>query len=281
MAEERVRRRHRRDQPSPVCAQAEADQIAKAGFNDLVLELVIGRRACCGRTDLRAGKVIKIDGIGRRFGGYYYVTSCDPSLYAGTTGYYGFRRQEERVMNLFDVISDSDRRTICDAAYPGRGGRRGHQQPGPGRSRPGQGAVSLAERCGREPLGAHRGADGRQGARTLFPARGRGRGARGLRAWRCALSLRARRAVERQGCAAGQPTSDGKNNVRVIKSRSGHVIQLNDEDGKEKIEIVDKSGKNSIVIDTANEHDHRSRPTRTSRSRPRRARSSSTRRRSK
>jgi len=45
---------------------------------------------------------------------------------------------------------------------------------------------------------------------------------------------------------------DGKNNLRVIKSRSGHIIRLNDEDGKEKIEIVDKSAKNSIVFDTAN-----------------------------
>ena len=45
--------------------------------------------------------------------------------------------------------------------------------------------------------------------------------------------------------------SDGKNNVRVIKSRSGHVVKLNDEDGKETIEIVDKSEKNSIVVDTA------------------------------
>src|SRR5436305_6326639 len=44
---------------------------------------------------------------------------------------------------------------------------------------------------------------------------------------------------------------DGKNNVRVIKSRSGHVVKLNDEDGKETIEIVDKSGKNSLVVDTA------------------------------
>jgi uncharacterized protein involved in type VI secretion and phage assembly len=44
---------------------------------------------------------------------------------------------------------------------------------------------------------------------------------------------------------------DGKNNVRVIKSRSGHVIRLTDEDGKEKIEIVDKSEKNSLVIDTS------------------------------
>jgi uncharacterized protein involved in type VI secretion and phage assembly len=46
--------------------------------------------------------------------------------------------------------------------------------------------------------------------------------------------------------------SDGKNNLRLIKSRSGHLIQLNDEDGKETIEIIDKSGKNSIVIDTSN-----------------------------
>ena len=48
-----------------------------------------------------------------------------------------------------------------------------------------------------------------------------------------------------------ETNSDGKNNIRLIKSRSGHVIRLNDEDGKEKIEIIDKSEKNSIVFDTA------------------------------
>jgi uncharacterized protein involved in type VI secretion and phage assembly len=44
---------------------------------------------------------------------------------------------------------------------------------------------------------------------------------------------------------------DGKNNVRLIQSRNGHVIRLIDEAGKEKIEIVDKSGNNKLVIDTA------------------------------
>jgi uncharacterized protein involved in type VI secretion and phage assembly len=43
---------------------------------------------------------------------------------------------------------------------------------------------------------------------------------------------------------------DGKNNLRVIKSRSGHLIRLDDTDGSEKIEIIDKSGKNSLVIDS-------------------------------
>ena len=60
----------------PVAAQAEADQIAKARFNELVLELVTGEGLCRGRTDIRAGKVIKIDGVGQRFGGSYYVTSA-------------------------------------------------------------------------------------------------------------------------------------------------------------------------------------------------------------
>jgi uncharacterized protein involved in type VI secretion and phage assembly len=44
---------------------------------------------------------------------------------------------------------------------------------------------------------------------------------------------------------------DGKNNLRLIKSRSGHTIKLNDEDGKETIEILDKNKRNSIVIDTS------------------------------
>jgi uncharacterized protein involved in type VI secretion and phage assembly len=44
---------------------------------------------------------------------------------------------------------------------------------------------------------------------------------------------------------------NGKNDVRVIKSRSGHVIRLTDKDGSEKIEIIDSSGKNSLVFDAA------------------------------
>ena len=48
-----------------------------------------------------------------------------------------------------------------------------------------------------------------------------------------------------------EKNDDGKNNMRSIKSRSGHVVRLDDTDGKEKIEIMDKSGKNSVVFDTA------------------------------
>ena len=50
-----------------------------------------------------------------------------------------------------------------------------------------------------------------------------------------------------------ETNSDGENNIRIIKSRSGHIIKLDDTDGEEKIEIVDKNENNMIIIDTKNE----------------------------
>ena len=51
---------------------------------------------------------------------------------------------------------------------------------------------------------------------------------------------------------APESNADGENNHRTIKSRSGHILRLNDKSGNETIEIIDKSGNNKIVIDTAN-----------------------------
>jgi uncharacterized protein involved in type VI secretion and phage assembly len=48
-----------------------------------------------------------------------------------------------------------------------------------------------------------------------------------------------------------QVNEDGKNNVREIRSRSGHAIVLDDTEGKEKITISGKGGKNALVIDAS------------------------------
>ncbi|HEX6673737.1 MAG TPA: phage baseplate assembly protein V [Actinomycetes bacterium] len=45
--------------------------------------------------------------------------------------------------------------------------------------------------------------------------------------------------------------ANGKNDLRFIKSRSGHLIRLDDSDGKEKVEIIDAEGKNRVTLDTA------------------------------
>ena len=47
----------------------------------------------------------------------------------------------------------------------------------------------------------------------------------------------------KSGAAAGSE-------VTVLHSRSGHVVRLDDRKGEEKIEITDRSGKNSVVIST-------------------------------
>ncbi len=64
----------------PVYSQAEADQIAKAKFNDMAVELIGGEALAVGRTDLRAGTTVRISGVGHRFSGVYYIKKCDHRL---------------------------------------------------------------------------------------------------------------------------------------------------------------------------------------------------------
>lgn len=47
---------------------------------------------------------------------------------------------------------------------------------------------------------------------------------------------------------AHENNSDGANDNRSIMSRSGHVVRLCDRSGDERIEIIDKTGNNKIVI---------------------------------
>ncbi len=59
----------------PVTSQAEADQLAKARLNRLALAYVVGEGICWGRTDVAPGMLVKIEGVGRRFSGQYYLTA--------------------------------------------------------------------------------------------------------------------------------------------------------------------------------------------------------------
>lgn len=40
-----------------------------------------------------------------------------------------------------------------------------------------------------------------------------------------------------------------KNNMRLIQSRSGHILRFNDKDGEERIELIDKDDKRRLVFD--------------------------------
>jgi Bacteriophage probable baseplate hub protein len=78
----------------PVLSQAEADQLATGQLKEMALSHVRGEGAVLGRADLKAGTVIKVQGIGKRFSGLYYVSAACHT-YSPRRGYrtaFTFRR---------------------------------------------------------------------------------------------------------------------------------------------------------------------------------------------
>jgi uncharacterized protein len=71
---------------APVQSQAEADQRAKQQFSEMALGFIRGEGVCIGEPSLRAGTVVKIEGIGSRFSGNYYVTWTE-HRYLSSKGY--------------------------------------------------------------------------------------------------------------------------------------------------------------------------------------------------
>lgn len=67
----------------PVASQEEADQRARALYNLRAQELVTGSGATIGIPDLRAGLVVQIEGIGKRFSGPYYLKQVVHTISSG------------------------------------------------------------------------------------------------------------------------------------------------------------------------------------------------------
>ncbi len=58
---------------NPVFTQAEADQIAKAKYNEMIVNYITGKATAIGDPRIRAGDVVELKGLGKRFSGYYYL----------------------------------------------------------------------------------------------------------------------------------------------------------------------------------------------------------------
>jgi phage protein D len=65
---------------SPVQSQDEADAMAKRGFAEMALRFIRADGVCIGEPRMRAGTVVKVEGIGGRFSGSYYVLSVEHSF---------------------------------------------------------------------------------------------------------------------------------------------------------------------------------------------------------
>jgi phage protein D len=61
--------------PLVASSKKDLEQKVKARVSDLALGFVTGEGQCRGRTDVRASRVVRIEGLGTRFSGNYYVST--------------------------------------------------------------------------------------------------------------------------------------------------------------------------------------------------------------
>lgn len=71
----------------PVFDQKEADDLARARFNERSLAYIVGDGICIGNPAVRAGEVVELKGFGRRFSGLYYVVASNHVCGRGAGGY--------------------------------------------------------------------------------------------------------------------------------------------------------------------------------------------------
>ena len=238
----------------PVVDQKEATTLAEALAYDMERDHVHAEGVTTiGMPEILPGKLIEVEGVGKRFDGKYLVTSTT-HRYDGTEGY-----------TTAFTVGGSQPNTLS-----GPLGGRGNVKP----EYPG--VVIAVVTNNKDPENTNRVKvkypwlyDGSaevesDWARIAVPDAGKDRGFQ----WLPEINDEVLVAFEHGDInrpfvlgslwsAKNTPPVAGSEAVksdkvvqRVIKSRSGHTIILNDEQGKEQIIIRDKTGKNEIVIDS-------------------------------
>ncbi len=234
----------------PYRSQAEVDEAAKALADELASSFAEFEGIARGNPKLRAGASVSIDGLGEPFDGKYTITTSrhrfDP-----ITGY----------STSFSVTGRRNRTLLGLASGGGRGEGAGRHRDRPGQRRgrsreggPGQADVPVAVGRLRQRLGADGAAGSGQGPRLAGVARGRRRGAGGVRAGDFG------RPTVVGGLFNGVDTmprarwiwstaAPARINRRSMVSRLGHRIDLVDASGKEAVRVATTGEKLKLIMD--------------------------------
>jgi len=231
-----------------VSSLREAEALALSVLRSQQVATVTGRGTCLGDPTMRVGAKLELSGIGR-FAGSYLVTTVTHSV--GANGYQtSFEvnsNSGESAPDLPDMLASSDR------GHRGDGGVvvglvMDNQDPD------GLGRVKVKLPGASEDEIGH-------WARVSAPMAGAGRGMFFLPEKSDEVLVAFEQGDSTRPYVLGalwngkdnppETNADGRNNLRLIKSRSGHLVRLDDTTGAERIEIIDKSGANSVTIDTS------------------------------
>jgi phage protein D/phage baseplate assembly protein gpV len=231
----------------PGATQAELDALAQSICDEKGNAFIQAEGTCSGNPAVHAGAIVELKGIGRRFSGRYRVTHAvhryDESGY--TTRFTISGRQANTLGQLLTTKGGSKHSVVVGIVTNNR------DPDGLGRVK-----VRFPTLPGNEES---------NWARLVSLMAGAGRGFEFIPEVNDEVLVAFEHDDSHRPFVLGalwngqdKPpegsdkvvSSTGKVERRIIRSRSGHSIILDDSDGKEKVSIVDKTDKNSIEIDS-------------------------------
>jgi phage protein D len=233
----------------PVRTQVRADHLAKAVAGDHATRFLEAEGRCAGNPNLGAGSSVRILGIGERFGGDYLVTSA-VHHYSAEQGYtVHFHVSGQRPATLLALLTPEAQNAPAEGLAIGI--VTDNQDP------EGQGRVKVKYPW----LSSEHSSDW---ARVVAPGGGPGRGIQFLPEINDEVLVGFERGdilypyvlgglwngQDAPPVKSGDAVHGGKVQQRVMRSRTGHTILLDDSESGGGITIQDKKG-NQIFLDTA------------------------------
>lgn len=233
----------------PLRVPAVADQLAQATANRHTGAFIEAEGVCGGQPDLMAGASANLVAVGDRFSGTYFVTSAT-HLYNTKQGYTTrFSVSGGRPTNLVALLTAEPPPTSMPSLVIGI--VTDNQDP------ENQGRVKVMYPWLSSEHASH-------WARVVSPGAGAERGLEFLPEVNDEVLIGFEQGDMHYPYILGglwngqdappKSSSDavkgGKVNLRVIRSRTGHIITLDDTDGAASVSVVDQNG-NKIVLDSA------------------------------
>ncbi len=234
----------------PVASQAQADKMAQAILNEKESKFITAQGSCRGNPQIKPGKILEISGVGNRFSGRYYVTSCNHRLTKDKGYVTAFSLSTRSPKSIVEVIRGSSQERRNYGVFIGIVTNNRDPQ--------GMGRVKV-----KFPWLE----DGEESnwARIVSPAAGNGRGTYWIPEVNDEVLVAFEHGSVNHPYILGSlwngqdkppldvneaVSADGRVQKFVWKSRSGHLIVLDDSDSQAGISICDKTGKNMVAIDS-------------------------------
>ncbi len=231
----------------PVATQAEADALAQALFDELNAAFVRAEGETIGNPELRPGKPVQLGNVGQRFGGTYYLTEVIHEIDARQGYRTRFKvsgRQADTLLDLISPRAPETRPWVCVGIVTN------NQDPD------GMGRVKVQFPWLDDQVES-------TWARVAAPMAGQGRGFYFLPEVNDEVLVAFEQGDVRRpyvlgvlwGGKDGLPSGgdgavsgSGQVVTRMLHTRAGHKIILDDSDGGGGITLEDKSG-NKVVLD--------------------------------